>query len=109
VSGISACRGYSTTCETLGQVNADSKSSIEVLELCMPARFDLFISAQFSNLRTLILVNGANNVFVSEFWKNHSKLERIELGGRIAGDGGFSGMSSSWFPNLQTLKVRRPV
>jgi hypothetical protein len=93
----------------LGQVcNSDSKSLIEVLELPVPARFDLFIPTQFSNLRTLILEENIRDglVFVSGFWRNHSKLERIELGGYITGNGGFSGMSSSWFPNLQTLKVR---
>jgi hypothetical protein len=84
------------------------KSSIEVLQLPLLARFDLFISAHFSNLRTLILEEDEDpdGALISQFWKNHDKLERIELGSDVTGEGWFSGMQPGWLPNLQTLKVK---
>jgi hypothetical protein len=93
---------------TIDQFNATGfESSLEVLELPVPARFDLLMSSHFSSLRTLILEERAvqNENFVPEFWERHSRLERIELGNYVTGDGGLSEMSPSWLPNLQTLKV----
>lgn len=98
------------TCGTIDQFNKPGfESSLEVLELPVPARFDLLMSAHFSNLRTLILEERAvqNEIFIPEFWERHSKLERIELGNYVTGDGGLSEMSAGWLPNLQTLKVGR--
>jgi hypothetical protein len=97
--------------EKLGQGNLDfvSKPSIEVLELPSPRHIDLFNSCPFSNLRCLVLDEHTepDKVLISQFWKNHSKLERIEVGSDVDGDRWFSGVSLGWLPHLQTLKVRR--
>ena len=91
-------------------------SAIETLELPVSNADGLFAAGRwmalhYPNLRTFISHNGQviDDIVVSNFWKRHQNLERIEHVNSIFGHNGrkewFPHMSHGCFPSLRALKV----